>query len=384
MTSNISNISPTHTQAQLQSILHVLSQDDDAQSCQSAETTHVSAEQVQTLLLSWLQECDRGQKAKLLADTLLNDMHIVGMGLCVLAARRAQERALQESSSFTLKRALGNFYDRIIFEAKPESSYELEDIHNLACALQLRFEDLYENRDENFVCAIAMHDVCLWILAHIGSWLQVRYKDTTSATRAVRGAAEIDMPDAALKGFVDMAHDRFCTLRLDAVSFILNAVHSMLGLHFMLTGARHVRKEQDIVEVIGHHKEASSETFFTLSMTADCMPGSIAQYAHKFAYLFHSISQVIYYNFPTYNRQRQLSLEELQKENACAVNVLPLLTELRPDIPVLCEHTGAGFRPQHAKNKWTWILWAHYVFLTDEHMHAYTAADIRTLLTVAV
>jgi hypothetical protein len=115
-------------------------------------------------------------------------------------------------------------------------------------------------------------------------------------------------------------------------------------------------------------------------MTSDCVVGTIAQYAHRFAHLFHSVSQAVYYNFPSYARQTQLPLAALQRANAPAVNVLPLLTELSPDIPVLFEHTGAGCRAQHARHRWSWVLWSRFVLLVDADMRSYVAADARTLL----
>ena len=152
------------------------------------------------------------------------------------------------------------------------------------------------------------------------------------------------------------------------------------SLHALLTRAEFVDPSEELLEITGHHKEASAETFFSLSMTSDCMPGSVVQYVHKFAYLFHSISQVVYYNFPTYNRQRQLPLADLQQTNVNAVNMLPLLTELRPDIPVFCEHTGAGCVDTHKQHKWSWVLWTHFVFLLDADMNVYAAKDLRSLL----
>jgi hypothetical protein len=124
-------------------------------------------------------------------------------------------------------------------------------------------------------------------------------------------------------------------------------------------------------------------------MTADCVVGTIAQYAHKFAYLFHSISQAIYYNRPNYQRKLQLPLARLQEPTErdargvecgpSAVNLLALLLELRPDVPVLFEHTGAGHRGTHAQHAWAWVLWAGFVLLVDARMEVAAALDARAL-----
>jgi hypothetical protein len=165
----------------------------------------------------------------------------------------------------------------------------------------------------------------------------------------------------------------------------------MLGLHRLLTRARARDDAAAAAGVLlaGHHLEASGEVFFMHSMTADCVVGTIAQYAHKFAYLFHSISQAIYYNRPNYQRKLQLPLARLQEPTErdargvecgpSAVNLLALLLELRPDVPVLFEHTGAGHRGTHAQHAWAWVLWAGFVLLVDARMEVAAALDARAL-----
>ena len=356
----------------------------------------------------WLYEFDRGEKTQLLQDTMLNNMHVYGMGLCVLASRYMKDNAGDKSHPRTLhqpdklQQYMSQFYEKLVFVNKKPDHFEFEDIHTLICSIQLHFEEMYEKKTDQdskkttFRCAIDMQNTCILLIAQLGHWLSVKYKERAKKTGEEnknptgRGEGnivcpavecpEMNMPEAALKGFVDMDHDGFCALRIDALTFLLDSLHSMLSLHKLMMNAQYVERGKELIEVNGHHKEASAEVFFSLSMTADCMPGSIVQYAHKFAYLFHSISQVVYYNFPTYNRQRQLNIVELQKENVSCINLLPLLTELRPDIPFACEHTGAGFKPYHSTNKWSWVLWAHYVFLVDAEMNVYMADDIRTLL----
>ena len=62
-----------------------------------------------------------------------------------------------------------------------------------------------------------------------------------------------------------------------------------------------------------------------------------------------------------------------------AVNVLALLLELNPNVPVLFEHTGAGHAATHAQHAWAWVLWADYVLLVDAQMHVSAALDVRAL-----
>jgi len=62
-----------------------------------------------------------------------------------------------------------------------------------------------------------------------------------------------------------------------------------------------------------------------------------------------------------------------------SVNLLALLLELRPDVPVLFEHTGAGHRGTHAQHAWAWVLWAGFVLLVDARMEVAAALDARAL-----
>jgi|SaaInlV_125m_DNA_1040241.scaffolds.fasta_scaffold40438_2 hypothetical protein len=232
----------------------------------------VTAGTLQTCLRTWLTDCERGAKAELVQDSMLNQMHLYGCALCVVASRYVREQGVGTSLQSTLRA----WHDKLVFTDKSSAVFEFEDVHAVICALQLQFAQMYEKKDNAFVCAVDMVSCCVLLLAQLGHWLQVRYKMPLPPN--VKGdTPELNMPDAALKGFVDVDHDRFCTVRMDALAFLLDALHGMLSLHYMLTQAEFVRAlpVEDLVEVNGHHKEASAEVFFSLSMTADCMPGSV-------------------------------------------------------------------------------------------------------------
>ena len=318
----------------------------------------------------WSQFYNRAEKVDNVDGC--NKMHVLGQVLCVLLHRCPELKA----SEYDLRAALGDSHARIMLSSKALHEHDIEELQNLVTSVQLEFTTLYtmqepegeEDSAAGYWSVVNTEDICVRIMAHLGGLLAQRRQDDTSEL-------------AALHGLVDIDNNGFCTVRIETVVFLLDALHSLYSLHTLLTRAKFVglQNAQDLVPVHAHHREASNETFFTHSMTSDCAVGSIAQYAHRFAHLFHSVSQTIYYNYPTYSRQIQLPLSELQRENARSVNLLPLLTELRPDIPVLFEHTGAGFLQAHAQHKWSWILWSHFVLLVDGEMRSYVAKDARTL-----
>jgi len=320
------------------------------------------------LVDAWAEDYDRGDKVD--PEDGCNLMHLVGAALCVLLHRS------ELGAAFDLRAALGPAAPRVMLSEKRLADHDVEELQNLVTALQLEFGTLYALEegpvDAGFWALVDTEAVCVRIMAQLGALLAVRERVESNPTQP---------PPAAVRGLLEVDAEGYCSVRAETFVFMLDALHSMYGLHALLTRAEFVRAPAELLaEVHAHHREASNETFFTHSMTSDCVVGSIAQYAHRFAHLFHSVSQAVYYNFPSYVRQTQLPLAALQRAGAPGVNVLPLLTELRPDIPVLFEHTGAGCRPQHAKHRCSWVLWSRFVLLVDADMRSYVAADARTLL----
>jgi hypothetical protein len=343
---------------------------------------------------TWARDYDRGEKLD--ASDGCNRMHVLGVALCVLL-HRCPELA---SAEYDLRAALGPSSARVMLSEKCLSEHNIAELQNLVTALQLEFVTLYtlqesaegDGSEAGYWSLVNIQDICVRTMAQLGALLAVERKLRAAECNdcgADEPAVEsVNAPTAVVHGLMDMDAEGYCTVRTETFVSILDALHSIYCLHALLTRAQFIACGTEpanvLVQVHAHHREASNEVFFSQSITSDCVVGSIAQYAHRFAHLFHSVSQTIYYNHPTYNRQTQLSLADLQGANACSVNLLPLLTELRPDIPVLFEHTGAGCRHEHAKHPWSWVLWSHFVLLVDSDMQPYVAADARTLLGHAV
>ena len=112
------------------------------------------------------------------------------------------------------------------------------------------------------------------------------------------------------------------------LNVVHNFVHSMPGMHQLLVRAR----ASDIVEAAARvvlandYLEAGTEAFFTHLMTAGCLVGTVTQHAHKFGYLFHSISQAIYYNHQNngldtgaHTRSTSLRYQKVVGERECVL-----------------------------------------------------------------
>lgn len=106
-------------------------------------------------------------------------------------------------------------------------------------------------------------------------------------------------------------------------------------------------------ELHSHLITASLDEFYRLSMYYDMRVGSILQYRHEFTGMFHSITQVMYWNNPCYERRRQLPQADILRGEQ-AESILPLVTQLYPDVRVLLEDDPLprGFPAPGSATEW--------------------------------
>lgn len=130
-----------------------------------------------------------------------------------------------------------------------------------------------------------------------------------------------------------------------------------------------------------HLVSASLDEFYAMSMYFDCTVAGIQQYRQNFQGMFHSISQVIYYQNPQYVRRKQISLEEIQTGKV-PISTLPLFLQLHADavmkreddmlprgfaVPGSAEPedvSGVKLRSTHAAERdWIWFVVPGRVYL---------------------
>ena len=82
---------------------------------------------------------------------------------------------------------------------------------------------------------------------------------------------------------------------------------------------------------------------------------------------------------PNYKRQRQVEFEVITSRSAGDIHVLPLLVQIKPDVPVLFEHTGACNSALCSAEEWSWLLIHRHVVLSDNKGRYYVAKNIYVL-----
>ena len=89
----------------------------------------------------------------------------------------------------------------------------------------------------------------------------------------------------------------------------------------------------------------------------------------------------MYFHWPSYKRLAQRSLAELRAADAPSANVLPLLQQIDPGLPVLSEHTRAlcHTRATTAAAPWAWMNVSGFFALLHADGSSFVARDVREL-----
>ena len=331
----------------------------------------VNVEAATQLFRAWLVECRGASPVN--KQTELGELHVVGALLCVAMHKQAGDKY----RDYDLVQVLQNAPSAISLHANNIHDMRWQNLQDLVTSIQISYRLLVQFDTDGYSMNIDIHELMSMIMTRVGAWLGMEWKHDDSDSLAT-------MED--MNGVTDQTAEGWRSIRCSAVVHMMDAIHSILLLSMLLMNSQMLsnsESDSSAVELHAHHREASIDTFYDLSMTADCHVGSIGQYYHRYEYLFHSISQVVYYHWPSYHRSKQIALEDLKRDCAPHVNVLPLIMQIAPDIPVLVEHTGAGHSATHSKHAFCWCVWAGYVILVDHNMQAFCASDLRTLVAFA-
>ena len=102
-------------------------------------------------------------------------------------------------------------------------------------------------------------------------------------------------------------------------------------------------------DVQPYHLQAALEVFNEHAMHVDLPPAARIVYRQDFSGMYHCVTQVVYFHFPSYARRHQLSLEEIRLGTSRWQCLSPSL-ELYPEIPVTYE--DEAIQPV----SWQWML----------------------------
>ena len=348
--------------------------------CDILERGGVCDETFWSLVQTWTREFDMG--APVDKDSVMNNGHIYGQALTVYA----YETFKAGLETFCLQSTLDSFASSICIHDTPLSKMTWRETQDVIMSLQIEFMKLFEfDSDEGFGCYVDIYTVLSMLMARIGFFESHKWKTASGESSNTPN----NMSDSieVLHGVVDVDEQGWEHVREESMIFVLDALHAMINATNLLLSAQPPPLTDNLPQadtganfLFNHHLEASLDEFYDLSMISDCPVGSVLQYKHKFRYLFHSVSQVIFFHYPSYDRQKQMPLIKLQSGQAPHVNVLPLLVQVKTDIPILTEHTGLGNRLKHAETEWSWAIVGKFVLLVNRNLQAFYAQNLKSLL----
>lgn len=340
----------------------------------SSEARNDIRNEIPGLITHWLHEYDRA--APLPAGREYNSMHAFGMGVCVLM----HHTEASELTSFDSRHELRDWYNRVCVCDTPWHSLTWRGIHHILLSIQLEFGNLFSIQ-AGFVCALPVDRIIMCLMQRVGFLLCHDYMyDDSDQTETAHANTQHDIDNVQL--LVDVDAQNWRTPRPEAVRQLLLALHTLLSAFCLLGHSEYIPQDAANPPTVleDFHRESSMDDFYELAMIATVPLGSIVQYKDKFRHLFHSVSQVVYYHFPAYQRTKQLTIEQLQQEDTAVEHLLPLIQQLHPMVPVLYEHTGAGLREAHERHPFAWVVLGSCVVLVDRQMQSYAAKDLRSLL----
>ena len=318
------------------------------------------------LLDTWLEHLDPNQE--LCKHKHCNDMHTFGIALSTCLQNALHE----ELAQFDLQAALDTHATRVCMHTQPLHTLSFQQTLETLLSMQIEFAKLYDQATDGAIaCDVDIQMVLLMLFAQLGAFLGHRWRESSESLHVVQGV-------------IEAGEDGWCRVSPQSAAAALDAVHAMLVASRLLAKAECIQTVNPPPSLVHNfHREASLDDFYDVSTAADCPVGAILQYKHRFRFLFHSVSQVVYFHYPSYQRRKQLALEELQNTNAPHLHLLPLLAQVVADMPIVAEHSGLGLRSTHARHPWAWAVLAQRVVLIDSDMRVFCARDLRTLLLLA-
>lgn len=339
-------------------------------------------EEVMLLIEQWLWQGKRivhDKTTTVKSNAIDSHSYLVGATLCAMLDRFPAS----EFDGWNGERELlGASAARILLHGDGVSELEWEELVDVVSGLQIELPSMIYWDDERagYLCDGDVTRFCVLLMRRLGHFVAHDFD-------AGSWGGQVEATEVVSTGAVELVEGRpapgtWISVRAPAVAALVHALHGCLTLLWLTTRATAV-PHNVAMELHAHHREASLDVYYEMSMISDLAPGFLVQYKCKFSHLFHSISQVVYFHFPQYRRRVQKSLEEIVGGKASAVNMLPLLQQVRPEIPILYEHTGACSESAHRGVSYAWVVLSGFVLMVAESGEAFCAKDPRSLLAMA-
>jgi hypothetical protein len=155
----------------------------------------------------------------------------------------------------------------------------------------------------------------------------------------------------------------------------------LFRIHFIVFNSQIIELEEDDEDVKriknmilnsmkSHHIESSIDFFNNFQQMVYLAPGMRLVYRTNYAGMYNDVSQVIYFHYPRFCRQPQISIDEIPSSS---MHMLPLIAQIMPDIPIFYDDDSyiPGLNIHKVENnetkepKWAWLISCSEIFLLE-------------------
>jgi hypothetical protein len=313
-------------------------------------------ESIKRLILNWLN-CVESDNV-VCEKTKYSDMHLFGLGLSYVLCTHDP----LGTREYNAKEELGEFHKQLTNDIDVHTCTWIE-LRQLISSLQTSYIQLITyDRFTGYDCKVDVSNYVLALMTRIGALLGTMFLwETLSVEEQVR-----------FSDYYEHETDGYYIVKASAGAEVMDILHCFMRLVLTLMHAKPVGPAPSRPDLSQFHHEASLDDFYQIATARDCLPGSILAYKHQFHGLFHDVSQVAYFLFPTYSRAVQKPINEILSGSVTGANILPLLMQVKPDVPVLFEHTAEKAK-QH---KWAWLVWHHHILLSHVDGAVYCGENV--------
>ena len=245
----------------------------------------------------WLWGVD--PNAPVCATCALNEMHLLGLLIARYRARFFPQ---------CMRVRLQQLWPLVVHGSVPVCDMSMRQIRDCAEDLQMHFADYCEGEVQTALDAI---------MARFG---------------------EINtMPDPPIGDDIASCDpERPGRLSLAAIRR-MTALLCVLYRHLHLASvAVDIPECTEYPDVLQCHARAAVDVFQLHMMHADIPPAARLIYRQDFSGMYNSITQVVYFHYPSYERKLQPTLADIRK-GLCPAHCLCVALELEPSIPVRYE-----------------------------------------------
>jgi hypothetical protein len=308
---------------------------------------------------TWLWETDPLEPCPI--KTLLNASQLTGL---IFARHYAATHPEFQDSNFNIADFLGESStnnERMAIFQTPVNQLNLRELRDTIQNIQLQWVELGAVKFKHIKDVLHACIHRFGVLASTSFNLDVM-NDQGSIEDTIEGGKCVRLNKICIRRFVNVFFILFRHVQLHLKAIRVQAAPCntdlTIGIHQIL---------------------AASDDFGIIAMNWDLMPAAKLNYIHDFPGMYNSISQVIYFHNPKYERRMQLrkQLDKYATGDVEAVQFLPCLMQLFPEIPIVYEEENSSI-----DKTFSWVLAGHTVYLRTPKRELYYHENLITLLSV--